>query len=53
LAEFIIIEGLWDYNIKKKNQEVDALHKSHPVEINGMEKKIQSLEAMIKFMLKQ
>lgn len=37
----------------KKNQEIVNIQKGHALEISGMAKKIEGLEAMMKFMLKQ
>jgi len=53
LAEFVIIEGLWHPQHWRKLKKFDALKKELATEINGMTKKIEDLEAMMKFMLKQ
>jgi len=37
----------------KNNQEIFLIQKGHVIEINGMTKNIEDLEAMMKFMLKQ
>jgi len=40
-------------SILKKNQEVAAIQKATNVKINGMEKKIQTYEAMMKLLIKE
>jgi len=37
----------------KKKQEMDAVNRKHEVKIDGMTKRMEGLEAMIRFMLKQ
>jgi len=48
---------LWEdhhtHNIEKKNQEIDVIRKGHTIEMKAITTRIQGVEAMMKFMLKQ
>jgi len=40
-------------SVLKKNQEIDAIHKGYAIEVNSLTQKVEGLEAIVKFVLKQ
>ena len=40
-------------SVLKRNQEIDAIHKGYAIEVNSLTKKVEGLETIVKFVLKQ